>query len=214
MQPISGANSKGALLSGRSTQAKQQSVNSEAFWRMKADEVAVDEVFFHKYFSKIGKGKQVTNSQKVSRATKDLDDEDSKIEDEIWQALVDSKPEVEGHSDIESDLEMLDLDVSEMESSLGDDEIDDGGEEGENSDDLGNMILSGFAEESGSERDTLSESDELFQNELQLAKEHVKDKESSRQKKRKLKNLPTFAAIEDYAEMLEKDEDEDKGVYS
>ena len=119
MQPLAGGDNKGILLSNRSTQGGQQPVNSEAFWRKKAEDVAVDEVFFHTYFNQIGKGKQAAGKKNAAKTAEDSDNEDEN-EDEIWQALVDSRPEVEGPSDDDSDLEMLDLDDSEDASSLGD----------------------------------------------------------------------------------------------
>jgi len=52
--------------------------------------------------------------------------------------------------------------------------------------------------------------DEIFQEELQMASDAgEKEEETSRQRRKKMKNLPTFASVEDYAEMLDDDEDED-----
>ncbi|KAG0649840.1 Ribosome biogenesis NOC1 [Hyphodiscus hymeniophilus] len=217
MQPLSGGDNKVILLSGRST--GQQPVNSEAFWRKKAEDVAVDEVFFHKYFNQIGKGKAASDKkEKVAKSSKTAEgdeDEEDENEDEIWQALVDSRPEVEGPSDDESDLEMLDLDDSDEASSLsGDEEVDVEAEDDEAaaSDSDGGVVLSGFSEDEdvGSEDEVGSELNKLFEKELETAQQPEEQKEeTSRQKRRKLKSLPTFASAEDYAEMLDNDEDED-----
>lgn len=217
MQPLSGGDSKGVLLSSRSTQGGPQPVNSEAFWRKKAEDVAVDEVFFHKYFNQIGKGKQASEKKKEKAAKKaeGSEDEEDENEDEIWKALVDSRPEVEGPSDDDSDMEMLDLEDSDEASSLGGDEevdVEEDGEEAAATDsDDGGVVLSGFSEDEdvGSEDEVGSELDELFEKELQTAQPVEKTEETSRQKRRKLKSLPTFASAEDYAEMLDNDEDED-----
>jgi len=230
MQPLAGSDSKGILLSNRTSQASQYSVNSEAFWRKKAEDVAVDEVFFHKYFSQIGKGKQPTspsaNKEKAKKKDDDEGDEDDENEDEIWQALVDSRPEVEGNSEDDSDLEMLDLEGSDEESaSASASDGDEGGVIINEEDDDEEMEEDGdglFDEEDddliGSESEAGSDIDALFEKELQTAAgngdEDGKDsekEETSRQKRRKLKNLPTFASAEDYAEMLENEEDEDLG---
>ena len=218
MQPLSGGDSKSILLlSSRSSQGGKQPLNSEAFWRKKAEDVAVDEVFFHKYFNQIGKGKQASDKKKEKPA-KNADGSEVKEdenEDEIWQALVDSRPEVEGPSDDDSDLEMLDLEDSDEDSSLGgveEDDVEEDGEEDAASDsDDGGVVLSGFSEDvdAGSEDEIGSELDELFEKELETAQPEEKTKETSRQKKRKLKSLPTFASVEDYAEMLDNDGDED-----
>jgi len=94
MQPLSGGDSKSILLLPSHTHGGQQPLNSEAFWRKKAEDVAVDEVFFHKYFTQIGKGKQASdkNKEKAIKNTYGSGDEEDENEDEIWQALVDSRP--------------------------------------------------------------------------------------------------------------------------
>lgn len=213
MQPLSGGDSKGILISNRSAQSTQQPLNSEAFWRKKAEDVAVDEVFFHKYFSQIGKGKQSAKDKKnakPAKATDGSDDEEDENEDEIWQALVDSRPEVEGGaSDDESDLEMLDLDDSDDAGSNAEDS--DGGVElnfDDDSDDEMADAAEGEAEPSMFESEEEDEDDDaLFEKELE--KGDTGKPETSREKKRKMKGLPTFASAEDYAEMLDNDDDED-----
>jgi ribosome biogenesis protein MAK21 len=192
-------------VSSRAAQKKHESLNSEAFWNKKAEDVSVDEVFFHRYFSHIGKGKQAASKKKPSAKREGSEDEEN--EDEIWQALVDSRPEVEGGSDDESDMEMLDLDDSDAPSSIGDDE------------DEGDSALEGLDEDADDkdleddEWDDASDADdvdELFEKELEQAQPpDEKIEEGPRQKKRRLKNLPTFASVEDYAEMLDNDDDED-----
>ena len=71
--------------------------------------------------------------------------------------------------------------------------------------------MSGFSENEdvGSDDEVGSELDELFAKELETSQPVAKEEETSRQKRRKLKSLPTFASVEDYAAMLDNDEDED-----
>jgi ribosome biogenesis protein MAK21 len=216
MQPLSGGDSHGVLLSNKPAQNAQGPLNTEAFWRKKAEDVAVDEVFFHRYFNQVGKAKHASAKKTTrSRAAGDSDSEEDENEDEIWQALVDSRPEVEGPSDDDSDMEMLDLDDSDAESfvdgsEIGDDEVDVEGDE------LGTAASDNF-EEMYSGSDDNDEGgvglDELFTKELQRGQvgdsDEEKGEETSRQKKRRMKSLPTFASAEDYAEMLDNDEDED-----
>jgi len=131
---------------------------------------------------------------------------------------------VEGNSEDDSDLEMLDLEDSEEEASSASDN-DEGGviineeEDDEEMEEDGEGL---FDEEDddliGSESEAGSDIDALFEKELQTAAENGDGdgeesgkEETSRQKRRKLKNLPTFASVEDYAEMLENEEDEDLG---
>jgi len=143
------------------------------------------------------------------------DDEDTENEDEIWQALVDSRPEVEGGSDEDSDMEMLDLDDSDAEVSVEDSDLGkiyDEDVEVEGSD-IAGLDLS--VEENGSVAglDSDEEVDELFANEVEVAqdKPEGKDEDSRKSRRKKLRSLPTFASADDYAEMLNNDEDEDKG---
>lgn len=213
MQPLSGGDSAGVLISSRATQNGQQNVNTEAFWRKKVEDVAVDEIFFHKYFSQIGKGKQSTK-KKPTKTAAGSDDEDEN-EDEIWEALVNSRPEVEGGSEDESDMEMLDLDDSDMDSDADEDQD---GEEGEDEGVIFNDSdgsVSSMDEDGGialddDDDEAPSEMDELFEQELEKAQaSEEKPAETSREKRKKMKSLPTFASAEDYAEMLDNDDDED-----
>ncbi|KAG4025628.1 hypothetical protein MFRU_054g00570 [Monilinia fructicola] len=221
MQPLAGGASQGILVSNHGSKV-QQSVNTEAFWRKKAEDVAVDEVFFHKYFNQIGKGKDSSKKKQKKKGEDGEDDEED--EDEIWQALVESKPDIEG-PDSDDDLEMDDFDMSEDDSEGGvdiegsDEEVDVEEEDEEMQDgeeDDGEGI---FSEEDDDLKDSDDEAgsdmDALFESELQRAKSPEQEdekKETSRSKKRKLKNLPTFASAEDYAAMLDNDGDEDMGM--
>jgi ribosome biogenesis protein MAK21 len=221
MQPLAGGDSKAILLSNRSSHASQP-LNTEAFWRKKAEDVAVDEAFFHKYFSRIGKGKQAP-SKKPSAKGEDGEDEDAE-EDEIWQALIESRPELEGDSD-ESDMEMLDLDDSDAEEG-SDVDMSDGGVEINMEDDESDLegpdmdeeAISGSEAESDLEipvEDEDDDEDALFAKELQIAQPADEDKdeeETSRKRKQRLKKLPMFASMEDYAEMVDNDDDEDQGL--
>ena len=211
MQPLTGGDSRGVLLSSKTASHAQRPVNTEAFWHKKVEDVAVDEVFFHKYFSQIGKAKQALGKVKAVKGLAiDSDDENDENEDEIWQALVDSRPEVEGKSDTGSDLEMMDLDESEAESSVGGVELGTDEEDAQDSDESEIGEYDGFKEgglfddEGGSGSDV----EQLFADEL-LTRHKAALEETSKQRRRKLKSLPTFASVEDYAGMLENDDDED-----
>lgn len=223
MQPLAGGDSQGVLVSNRTSQHGSEPVNSESFWRKNAEDVAVDEVFFHRYFSQLGRGKESSGKKKKSlqnSAAMNSGNEGSENEDEIWQALVESRPEVEGHSEDDSDLEMLDLDESEDDSSgtagvdLESDRDEDARFEafdGDSSEDPdGGSDNASFGEESDDA--AVSDMDELFNKELEgdhRAEAGSEEKNNSRAKRRKLRGLPTFASAEEYAEMLEDNEDED-----
>ena len=223
MQPLAGGESSGVLVANRATAQAHQPVNSEAFWRKKAEDVAVDEVFFHKYFNQVGKGKVSSKKKgKPAKAAGDgSDGDEDENEDEIWQALVDSRPEVEGPSDDESDLEMLDLDDSGEEGSEGseamwedDDEVDVEGSDEEEQGSEGEEEPSPFLDEDEVDVDEDEDEDELFNKELetnQKPEAKVDGTETGRAKKKKMKSLPMFASVDDYADMMGGDEDEDMG---
>jgi ribosome biogenesis protein MAK21 len=211
MQPLAGGDSRGVLLSSKNSNHAQRPVNTEAFWHKKVEDVAVDEVFFHKYFSQIGKAKQAFGKAKgVKGPATGSDDENDENEDEIWQALVDSRPEVEGNSDDESDLETMDLDESDAESTVNGFGLDGDDEDAQDSYDSEMSGRDGF-EDGGlfdDEGDSGSDVERLFADEL-LTGQREEPEETSKQRRKKLKSLPTFASVEDYAEMLENDDDED-----
>jgi len=212
MQPLAGGDSRTILLSSRATRGKQESVNSEAFWNKKMEDVAVDEVFFHRYFSQVGKVKQDAGGNNVSlRSSEQSEDlnEGAENEDEIWQALVDSRPEVEGDSEGDSDLEIFDSDDSDTDSASGESGIENGDAEDaefDESDGLGLDLSQEGHVPSSLGLHAGSQMDELFEKELErgsLSKSGEDEDKSSRQKRRKLKNLPIFASIDDYADMLD-----------
>ncbi len=215
MQPLSGGDSRGVIMSNKSKAHSTAPVNTEAFWRKKSEDVAVDEVFFHKYFNQIGKSRKATTEKKPKKGGVDPEADEEEEEDEIWQALVNSRPEVEGPSDDESDMEMLDLDDSDAEiSAVGSDEEEGGatleavGSEDESMDDFDFDDEDDVVDIEGSEDG--SDIGELFEKELQTADKATEEvQENGRQKKRRLKGLPTFASVDDYAAMLDNDDDED-----
>jgi ribosome biogenesis protein MAK21 len=218
MQPLSSGENGGVLLTSKAANRQQQPVNSEAFWRKKAEDVAVDEVFFHKYFTQIGKSKQSTAEKKTRKTAGDSDDEEAENEDEIWQALVDSRPEVEGGSDEDSDMEMLDLDDSDTELSVEDSDIEEADDNNVNVEGSDISDSEPLGENDDSIAGSISEEEEeeadLFAKEVQTAQNEAgpKDDDSKKSRRKKLKSLPTFASVDDYAEMLDNDEDEDMGT--
>lgn len=202
-------------------------VAAQAYYQKEQDGVAPDEVFFHKYYSIIGKGKEKGDKKKEQRRRKgkdgseDADDDDDDDEDEVWQAIVDSKPELDGSDQTDDELNMGEPESSGDEggeaSILEDDDDsgsnDGGGVEVEEDDEVAEL---------GEDDEELLDSDEDAPTDLEEAfgeddqaqllggkPPSVLPEESKRGKKRRkmLKNLPTFASADDYAEML-KDDDE------
>ena len=201
MQPLPGGVNQGILLSNK-TSRKHEPLNSEAFWRKKIEDVSVDEVFFHTYFNQVGKTQARYN--KTMSKSKSEEDEN---EDEIWQALVSSRPEVEGDSDeasMLSDLEISDQ-QSEITSPSGDDEIGADGHEDEWTNSSGDDSLMNDEHQSDVNGMTLQQ---VAQTKPGVGPAPAR--KDHRYKKR-LKDLPTFAAAADYADMMDEEDDEDSG---
>lgn len=167
------------------------SVNSSAFWKKKVEDVPAEDIFFHQYFQQVDKeGKE---TKKNAAGNVESDDEQ---EDEVWKALVSTQPGVDPDDD-GSDVG-FDLDDSEMASDDDLQALSLDGELGEDDDDDMSVDIEGSDEEMGGA--LISEDEEGFE-----VKEAASEKPKS--KRRKLKDLPMFASVDDYAELLAGEED-------
>ena len=235
MQPLAGSDAKDRLVSvGKDRQ--HVPLNSEAFWKKKSDEVAAEDVFFHEYFNRLGKDKEKADKKSkakdpVEQVEEAGDDDLSESESEIWKALVDSRPELEG-ADSDDDLDMDDLESAyEDEDGDGAGGEEEGDDEGvifndESDDDMDKeeapeQPAKTKAETKKQQDEEPSDEDDDFNmdvsddeafvgsdEELPMdmafdnEEEETKDDKSERKKRRKLKHLPTFASADDYAALL------------
>lgn len=216
MQPLAGGDSDALLVSAYSSKSStKQPVNSEAFWKQASEKVNADEVFFHKYFSTLGRGKVKASKKKTERKADAKDSEDEGDEDEIWKALVESRPELDegsesgfGDEDITSDMEGMDDD--ELDAERGKEDESANRDLAEGAEDLPNL-------DDEEDDEALLDSDdevpsdlegafdrEVIPNKLESVVQPEAEKRGS--KRRRLKNLPTFASADEYAKMLEEDE--------
>ncbi|KAH8645483.1 CBF/Mak21 family-domain-containing protein [Xylariales sp. PMI_506] len=208
MQPVAATGQGNVLVSSKTNAKAAGSINTAEFWNKKAEDVAAEDVFFHEYFSQIGKPSQDERKKKkkAKKDAADAEDEDSEAgEDEIWEALKSSKPEVQGDSESEMDSdfeELMGLDDSDAEDLDEDqDEMDvDGASDGGDLD-MSDVSSLDFSDEDDDEAEGGAP--------VSASKEAASGKPESEQKKRRkmLKGLPTFASIDDYAEMLAQEED-------
>ncbi|KAI9839912.1 MAG: hypothetical protein M1819_000104 [Sarea resinae] len=211
MQPMAGGDTSEFLISAKGNNRSQIPVNMESFWGKKSEDVAVDEVFFHRYFNQMSKGKAAP--QKRTSSPQSGEEED---DDEIWEALVESRPELEGDEDSDGDLELGDLDSegSDSGSEAGSEEGPEpkSGVEHDESYSAGdNATLEEEDTLFDSEDEVPSDLDDVFEEELETSTKTPGasvGRETERKKRRKLKHLPTFASAEDYAEMLAGDDEE------
>ena len=215
MQPMAGSNAADLLVKpGEGAARAGVPVNSEAFWTKKIENVAADEVFFHSYFNQGGNKKRKDVEKKKQRKSTDEEDEsDEEGEEEIWQAIAQSRPDVEG-PDEDDDISLGDL---ESAYSHSDDEGSEpgldlgGGEDGEGGAALNSDEMDGLPDlESGD--DALLDSDEDVPVDLEDEEDEVEDNrtrnKNKRKEKKKLKALPTFASMEDYAKLLADEPDD------
>jgi ribosome biogenesis protein MAK21 len=238
MQPLAGTDSQDLLVAagGMSGKARaQEPVNSEAFWRKRAEQVAAEDVFFHEYFNRLGKEKRSKKEKKaekgpVARAEEAVEDE-SDNESEIWKALVESRPELEGDDDDDLDLDMDDLDSAFEDEDDGDEDVifnDESDEEAEEEEEGGKDSETGTTQKAKeqlsdededafdmdvSDDEAFRDSDEDLPSDLDVGGVDVqmaeKDEKAGRKKRQKLSHLPTFASVDDYAALLA---DEDDGM--
>jgi ribosome biogenesis protein MAK21 len=217
MQPMSGT-SKAAdyLITARDGDRTHDPLNSEQFWRRKVDDVRVDEVFFHTYFEKAGRAKQA--DKKAKKKNKKADSDDESGEDEIWQALVKSRPDVEGDGGDDegfSDIDMEDMMSDEEDGGVG---MDEGVELnlGSDDEDAGGVEIADQDEDDDFENFDLDDEDGFMDDEdevpvdMNMGDDSDGDddkKGDKKKKKRKLKHLPTFASAEDYAKLIGDDDD-------
>lgn len=231
MQPLAGGDTSGLLVTASGRAKNQEPVNSEAFWRKRSDEVAAEDVFFHTYFNRLGEDKTRKQKPKKKIAPEGEKEEDeSEAESEIWKALVESRPDLEDEQDSDDGLDLDDLDSAMGDEDDNDNDAeDDGGvifndESDEDVDEEKEQDEPKIdkSEDAGddddfdmdvSDDDAFRDSDEDIPLELggnveDIPEDTDKGKSSQRQKKRKLKHLPTFASVEDYAALLDKEDDD------
>ncbi|KAK2750339.1 hypothetical protein FQN57_003819 [Myotisia sp. PD_48] len=220
MQPLAGGDTSGLLVtSGRSAKTEAP-VNTEAFWRKRSDDVAAEDVFFHQYFNRLGKDKL---HQKAKKKTKGDDSEagsDSE-EDEVWKALVQSQPDIDGGIGSDDDLDMDGFESAMNDSGdelvdedmNNDREIDDDviiNEDSGAEDDVSELGEDDTFDMDVSDNDAFRESDEDIPSDLAVDTEQEEEEDekesgkraSRKEKRRKLKHLPTFASVDDYAALL------------
>ena len=204
MQPLAGGETAGLLVS--SVSDCQLPVNSEKFWNRKSMDVPAEDAFFHRYFNSLGKTTQDRQISKKAKMRGTEDDAGGNEESEIWKAMMESAPDLEGAEESDQGLEMGDLESDFEESSeeaAEDDERDSQGvpsllEEASTSSDP-DLSLNHVGGDPPSDRNTSA-----------LVSSKEKSQRASSQR-RKLKHLPTFASASDYAKMVDDDEEEDLG---
>lgn len=197
MQPVLAAGSAAHIVvPGRATAKQQGTVNSAAFWNKKQEDVAAEDVFFHAYFSQIGKSGQEAKSKNAKKEAADGEDGEEEIdEDEIWDALVNSRPDIDGDGDEDVDFDMSEDDESDLGSLIDMSDDDDDDEEDEEVD-------------FGDEDEEMSEAGAFSASESEEEEKPAAKKGKGKLRKKELKKLPMFATADDYAALLAGEDDE------
>lgn len=209
MQPILASGSASHIVASGKAAARQQSVvNSSSFWNLKPDQVSAEDVFFHEYFARIGKPGGVALAKAKTVEDQVGSGDEASEEEEIWEALVNSKPDIEGaDANEESDVDLEDYDYSDNDM-----EIDGADADGKMSD-LGSEMFEGDAGFEGIFDDSEEEDDEAGSSESEVGSEtetavSTTGTRKGRLGRKELKSLPTFASADEYAEMLAGEDDE------
>ncbi|KAK3945237.1 ribosome biogenesis protein MAK21 [Diplogelasinospora grovesii] len=210
MQPVLASGSASHVVVSSKASAKQQPVvNSASFWNLKPEQVSAEDVFFHEYFARIGKPGEAARSKNTGKDDAVVAGSDGE-EDEIWEALVNSRPEVQGEGDGDSDLDMEGYEDSDDEdlaladgakgASIGED-VSDPVSEGSGDD----MAFEGIFDDSEAEGDRDGDDDGSDDGHGEVAS--GKERQRGRLNRKEMRSLPTFASADDYAEMLGAEED-------
>lgn len=245
MQPAAGDNLSGGgvrLLKGEAGDygsRNGKAVNDETWWKRRAQDVPVDQLFFHKYFNKKNererakaakvdkrkKGKTGPEMESGDEDQEDVDasnsgsDEDSEDDDgeaEIWKAMKASMPDLGIDDDPAEDSDEIPSGLDDEQDS---DEVDDDLSlaEGSDADDLiplDEAFASGLTQYDGSEASDEDNEDEGYEEWGGLggsstAKGKRKREGEKQSMRKKLRSLPTFASYEDYAKMIEDGPEDD-----
>ncbi|KAF3168361.1 hypothetical protein EYR41_005403 [Orbilia oligospora] len=239
MQPLAGGDTRGMVLNTKTAGRGLIPVNSDAFSNMKEENVKEDEVFFHKFFTMRKQSDASKSQKKDKKKAGDDDGaEDSEFDDEeAWGAMVDSRPDLDIDADEDGDVDMDDFDDDELDgmdenmSDIDDDSDEEGGMGGLTTDALGDIGDEEMNEDNSDEDEEEEESDGFGLDDsdaeaginsdddvpsdvdMKLSKVTKSEKEiatnARKERRMKLKNLPTFASADDYAALLGDDDEED-----
>ncbi|KAK3394860.1 CBF/Mak21 family-domain-containing protein [Podospora didyma] len=198
MQPVHASSSSShVVISSKASARQEPAVNSASFWNLKPDQVSAEDAFFHEYFTRIGKP---TEDARTKKPAADVAGSDDEAEAEIWDALVSSRPEVEGADEDEEDLEMKDYDDYDDDLDL---DLDLHDSASEMSDEDGPGEEAAFEDIFHDSEDEMDSEGEVDEDAETAEEEKPKGKNyDNRQRRKEMKAMPTFASADDFAEMM------------
>lgn len=217
---------------GTETVGSKGTVNEEDFWRRKVEDVPVNQLFFHKFFNQRQARSQLKKDKIEKRRRRGSDDENGEPEEsdheagsdeseldeeEVWKAMKRSLPtadaididsdDSEGLPDPEESHSEVDVD-SQSEDKEGSDASNDQESEQDEPFDLGedaDDILDSDAEAPDGLLHFGSDEEEEWGgiNSTVLGKRKGGEQHGGVKKKRRLKDLPLFASMEDYEKLID-----------
>lgn len=225
MQPLfGGASTKDSYLVKASDLILDQTpANAENWLEKKIEDIKPEDRFFYQYFS------TKRNAMKQGKAGGNDDESENEMDEEdIWSALVKSRPDVEGDDDDDVDFgeeDFMSMDSeSDLDSDNGDSSATDSENESEGSmvsanshedEDFGEGVEAGFAGFSESDSESGQESEKSSRkrtvdedpSETKSENEPGLSKKKRRSNRQKLKDLPLFASADEYAEYMKSDDE-------
>lgn len=253
MQPAAVTDHTGTVIRMRGPRTGEDAfVNSEAFWRKKVEDVPVDQLFFHKFFSAKLARQDVKKKVDVEDEEEESDvemsgeempssiadegsdeEEDAEAEagsdpeeDEVWKAMQASMPDAGDDMGISEDSSDGEVEYSESEEEdgeeeeEGDEDEDEEEEEEEDDEDADDSGSEGEFPAFDEEEDDLIPLDEMpdevlggsepEEEEDEAAGAKRKRREERKERKKKRREMPAFASYEDYAALIEQEEDQDE----
>lgn len=203
MQPVQVSTSSSDMwLRSKSGAASGASVNNASFWAKKIENVAAEDAFFHEYFSQIGRTGETPTRRKASEPEAVKEDED---EDEVWKALTAGQGEVEEDVDVEEEEPDMDEDFA---AGMADDD--------DSASDLPNWDSSSESDEGGEGGEDVEDGEDEFvaagsafsdEEEEEDADEQPSKAAKPKSRRQQLRELPMFASVDDYAELLAEEEE-------
>ncbi|EIW71398.1 hypothetical protein TREMEDRAFT_67745 [Tremella mesenterica DSM 1558] len=199
MQPAAAGDKSGQVVMHKGARSAEMGyVNDEKFWRKKIEDVPVDQLFFHKYFS-----------SKLNKEN-DEDDDDEQVgegseldEDEVWKAMQASMPDA-GEMSLSEDSDDEDGDGSDVGSMDGESEEDDDMEDSE-----GDAESEDGEEEESEDDDENEDEDDSDEGSLKKSSAVI----GKRDKKQKISRLPSpdsdesnFPSVEDEDDLISLDD--------
>jgi len=222
MQPLGGAHTGSLLVKSSNKINPEVPVNTEDWLNKKVEDIRPDEKFFYQYFTSKEKDPSQINGGDIPE--EEFENESDLDDEEVWDALVKSQPEIEG--DDESDLDDLsDLDEADFSDLSEDDddeeqeakgEVETGeGKVDEDDEDPSDFELQAIGdsdddEEQGSEADEINEeSDEEFGSGPQFDDDEV-DEDDNEAELFKGDSEDEIGSDEDFDEESSEEEEEEK----